>query len=192
MGSHSPVVSLSSYCRYCYCQLYVVLVTLKMICQTILSVCLLLLLTNHVNVSADMTDADQASDSDTSGTSDVEMDLDNKDPNLHNPQARQGYGIPGQSPKFGTTTTKTTTRKPKTTTPPRSLGEQSIRAALQLGIVVGVCLMVVLGFMAMVGIELLCDQAWDKYRRLIKKPIPLPDVERLHPAELVGKFSRYK
>ena len=108
-----------------------------MICQTILSVCLLLLLTNYVNVSADMTDADQASDSDTSGTSDVEMDLDNKDPNLHNPQARQGYGIPGQSPKFGATTTKTTTRKPKTTTPPRSLGEQSIRAALQLGIVVG-------------------------------------------------------
>ena len=29
-------------------------------------------------------------------------------------------------------------------------------------------------------------------RRLVKKPKPLPDIERLHPAELVGKFSRYK
>ena len=52
--------------------------------------------------------------------------------------------------------------------------------------------MVVLGFMSMVGIELLCDKCTDFYRKLIKKPKPLPDVERLHPAELVGKFSRYK
>jgi len=63
---------------------------------------------------------------------------------------------------------------------------------LELGIVVGVALMVGLGFMAMVGMELLWDKVLDEYRRLLKKPKPLPDVERLHPAELVGKFSRYK
>merc|ERR1711936_167492 len=137
-------------------------------------------------------EADQASDSDTSSTSDVDMDMDDKNPTLHNPPAGQNYGVPSQNPKFQTPPPTTTTRKPKTTTQPRSLGEQSIQAALQLGLVVVVCLMVVLGFMTMVGVELLCDKAWDKYRELIKKPKPLPDVERLHPAELVGKFSRYK
>ena len=52
--------------------------------------------------------------------------------------------------------------------------------------------MVMVGFMSMVGMELLYDQCTDQYRKLMKKPKPLPDVERLHPAELVGKFSRYK
>ena len=37
-------------------------------------------------------------------------------------------------------------------------------AALQLGIVVGVALMVGLGFMTMVGIELLADKLVDEYR----------------------------
>lgn len=37
-------------------------------------------------------------------------------------------------------------------------------AALQLGIVVGVALMVGLGFMTMVGIELLLDKMVDEYR----------------------------
>ena len=46
--------------------------------------------------------------------------------------------------------------------------------------------------MAMVGIELLCDKVSDKYREIFKKPKELPDIERLHPAELVGTFSRYK
>ena len=52
--------------------------------------------------------------------------------------------------------------------------------------------MVGAGFMSMVGLEILCDKAVDKYREFTKKPKPLPDVERLHPAELVGTFSRYK
>jgi len=49
-----------------------------------------------------------------------------------------------------------------------------------------------LGFMAMVGLEIFLDWVVEEYRRLFKKPKPLPDIERLHPAELVGKFSRYK
>ena len=47
-------------------------------------------------------------------------------------------------------------------------------------------------FMAMVGMEILCDKATDQYRDLFKKPKVVPDIERLHPAELVGTFSRYK
>ena len=57
---------------------------------------------------------------------------------------------------------------------------------------VGVCLMVGAGFMSMVGLEILFDKLCDKYREFIRKPKPLPDIERLHPAELVGTFSRYK
>lgn len=57
---------------------------------------------------------------------------------------------------------------------------------------VGVAFMVGGLFMAMVGMEILCDKIVDKYREVFKKPKLLPDVERLHPAELVGTFSRYK
>ena len=52
--------------------------------------------------------------------------------------------------------------------------------------------MVGAGFMSMVGLEILFDKLCDKYREFIRKPKPLPDIERLHPAELVGTFSRYK
>ena len=47
-------------------------------------------------------------------------------------------------------------------------------------------------FMAMVGAEMLYDHICDKIRTAFKKEKPLPDIERLHPAELVGTFSRYK
>ena len=57
---------------------------------------------------------------------------------------------------------------------------------------IGVAFLVGGGFMAMVGMELLCDKFQDKYREIFKKPKELPDIERLHPAELVGTFSRYK
>ena len=43
-------------------------------------------------------------------------------------------------------------------------GEQTVRAALELGIIVGVALMVGLGFMAMVGMEILVDKIIDEYR----------------------------
>lgn len=40
---------------------------------------------------------------------------------------------------------------------------------LQFGIVVGVCLMVGLGFMTMVWVEILCDKFVDEYRLVGKK-----------------------
>ena len=47
-------------------------------------------------------------------------------------------------------------------------------------------------FMAMVGAELLYDHLCDKLRAVFKQEKLAPDIERLHPAELVGTFSRYK
>ena len=57
---------------------------------------------------------------------------------------------------------------------------------------VGVAIMVGSMFMAMVGAELLYDHLCDKVREIFKQQKPAPDIERLHPAELVGTFSRYK
>lgn len=148
--------------------------------------------------SPDTSDADTNSGSETSDTGDIDMDMDNGDPNLHNPISRHGYGGGGR-PGFGMGASKTgeglnkqLMRPLMTTLAPKTLGQQTVRAALELGVVVGVCLMMGLGFMAMVGLEIFLDWVVEEYRRLFKKPKPLPDIERLHPAELVGKFSRYK
>lgn len=156
-------------------------------CRIILVMCMMSLNT----VITDQSDTDTNSGSETSDTSDIDMGLDNKDPNLHNPMSRHGYGGGGVYVKT-TLPPKTVSTPMKTTLSPKTIGEQTVRAALELGIIVGVALMVGLGFMAMVGMEILVDKIIDEYRRLLKKPKPLPDVERLHPAELVGKFSRYK
>ena len=43
-------------------------------------------------------------------------------------------------------------------------GQQTVRAALELGVVVGVCLMMGLGFMAMVGLEIFLDWVVEEYR----------------------------
>lgn len=147
-------------------------------------------------INGDMSDADQHdSSSDTSSTNDVDMDIDMHDPNIHNPQADHGYGIRGKIHEFmGQTTRPPPTNSqpaPQTTLPPTH-SQQSVLAVIQFGIIVGVCLMVGAGFMSMVGLEILCDKACEKYREFTKKPKPLPDIERLHPAELVGTFSRYK
>jgi len=150
---------------------------------------------NCILSSPDTSDTDTNSGSETSDTSDIDMGLDNKDPNLHNPMSRHGYGGDENMKSSGTSAPSANAAQipaSKPTLPSKTLGEQTVRAALELGIVVGVALMVGMGFMAMVGMEILCDKAVDEYRRLLKKPKPLPDVERLHPAELVGKFSRYK
>lgn len=68
----------------------------------------------------------------------------------------------------------------------------TVEAIMQMGIIVGVAILMMSLFMGMVGLEILMDKALEKYRQMFNKPEPLPDIERLHPAELVGKFSRYK
>lgn len=165
-------------------------------CWIMMVVTLILLMMGMVR--ADMNDVDLAdSGSDTSSTKDMDSQLDNQDPNLHNPLPRQGYGNGDPSPKRRwqeTTTVKPSgSRRAATTTKaPLTFSEQSYLAALELGIIVGVAIMVGSLFMVMVGMEMLYDKACDRYREFFKKPKLLPDIERLHPAELVGTFSRYK
>jgi len=151
---------------------------------------LMLLLTCR-QAAANMSDVDQMdTQSETSSTADLENLEDSSDPNLVNPQPGQMYGVPEPGTWKLSTTQKP--KKPLATTPKPSFSQQSMRAVLELGIIVGVAFMVGGLFMAMVGMEILCDKLADKYRELFKKPKDLPDVERLHPAELVGTFSRYK
>jgi len=160
-----------------------------------MSIAMLMILLACVTARPDTSDTDSMSDSDSSSTQDMDMDLDNNDPNLVNPQgygAGYGAGYGSSRNDKSTVAPAVTKTKQKALPSPTTLGEQTIKALLQFGIVVGVCLMVGIGFMTMVWVEILCDRFVDEYRRLIKKPKPLPDIERLHPAELVGKFSRYK
>merc|ERR1719495_573248 len=96
------------------------------------------LLISGFQTKAEISDADQASESDTSGTADMDMKLDNKDQNLLDPKLRQGYGFSNVNPKISSQST-TTTRRPaimKTTSAPLTIGEESLTAALQLGVVV--------------------------------------------------------
>ena len=144
------------------------------------------------STSCDLNDVDMADTGNTGGTKELDPDLDGHDPNLVNPQQRQGYGNGDSNPTNPPSTTTRPKRLHFTTTPAPSFAEQTFLAALELGVIVGVALMVGTLFMLMVGLELLYDKACDKYRQLVKKPKPLPDIERLHPAELVGTFSRYK
>ena len=106
--------------------------------DTSTSLIFFILLTSGFQTKAEISDADQASESDTSGTADMDMKLDNKDPNLLDPKLRQGYGFSNRNPKISTHST-TTTRRPtimKTTSAPLTIGEESLTAALQLGVVV--------------------------------------------------------
>lgn len=151
---------------------------------------LLLTLVTAGTVFADLNDVDQADNSDTSSTGGMDNTMEGSegtDPNLLNPQKGQGYGHMDNPWK-----TTQSPRKKGPPTPKRTLKEQSIRAIMQFAIIVGVALLVGCLFMAMVGLEILCDKCFDKYREIFKKPKELPDIERLHPAELVGTFSRYK
>jgi len=66
--------------------------------------------------------------------------------------------------------------------------EESTLAFKQLGVIFGVAFMVGFGFMAMVGIETLCEKAGEKYQAVTGKPRE-PEKD---PAALVGTFSRYK
>merc|ERR1712123_112628 len=66
--------------------------------------------------------------------------------------------------------------------------EESVLAFKQLGVIFGVAFMVGFGFMAMVGIETLCEKMGEKYQKVTGKQQE-PDKD---PASLVGTFSRYK
>jgi len=92
---------------------------------------IILMSLNSCLSSPDTSDADTNSGSETSDTSDIDMGLDNKDPNLHNPMPRHGYGGGGRP---GGGLNKPLMRPLMTTLRPKTLGQQTVRAALELGL----------------------------------------------------------
>ena len=63
-----------------------------------------------------------------------------------------------------------------------------IKEVLNASIFQGVCFLVGSLFMAMVGLEMICEKAMEKYDSIRGKN----EAPEAHPADLVGKFSRYK
>lgn len=163
---------------------------------TALVTCTLLLAYHSPLVTADLADTDtmeMASESNSIGddSGDLMEGGAGSDPNLLNPLKGQGYGIPFD-PNENNWKQTTVAPQNKVTTKKPTLQEQSLRAVMELAIIIGVAFLVGGGFMAMVGLEILCDKMTDKYHEIFKKEKQLTDIERMHPAELVGTFSRYK
>jgi len=69
--------------------------------------------------------------------------------------------------------------------------EQSILAAQQFGVIVGVALLVGSLFMLMVGFEIVLQKIEDKCSKMCGRKT-LQDAEAPDPASLVGSFKRYK
>jgi len=96
-----------------------------------------------------------------------------------------GADTTGSSGKGPNSASKKDDNKPKT------IGEQTMQAALQFGVLVGVALMVGILFMLNVGADLLYTAICDKYTSAFSKHKPV-DIEDQDPASLVGSFKRYK
>lgn len=114
------------------------------------------------------------------------------DPSLINPPNKQGYGrnvathvMPTKKPADAVATLK-----PATTTE-QTIGEQTVQAALQFGVLVGVALMVGILFMVNIGVEMCLDAVCEKISELFGKQ-KIPDIEDQDPAAIVGTFKRYK
>lgn len=84
-----------------------------------------------------------------------------------------------------------TTKGKKDDTPTKTIAEQTLQAALQFGVLVGVCLMVGLLFMFNVWADMLYSHICDRFTQKFSKSPPV-DIEDQDPASLVGSFKRYK
>ena len=87
-----------------------------------------------------MSDVDQAdTQSDTSSTADIEnMDDAGSDPNLLNPLRGQGYGLAMHNYNWKLSPTGAANKNSLPTTPKPTLSQQSMRAILELGIIVSI------------------------------------------------------
>lgn len=154
---------------------------------------------------ANLSDTDSM-DSETASQSDGGSDSgpDYSDPNINTPVGgHMGYpggqlipqpegtrgGKQNQQRQQQVIATAATTKNSEKTV---NMLQMTVTAIMQLGMIVGVAIMVGSLFMLMVWMEILTEKACEKYRKVFHKPEILPDIERLHPAELVGTFSRYK
>lgn len=170
---------------------------------------LLLVSVNNHKVMANLSDNDSM-DSETGGQMDGGDDggSDYTDPNINTPEGgHMGFADGSLNPTFTDDKDSkgkkdiqpgsSNLQRPPTTVSTQTedkvdMLQMTVTAIMQLGMIVGVAFLCGSLFMMMVGLEILSDKASEKYRQVFHKPEPVPDIERLHPAELVGTFSRYK
>jgi len=114
------------------------------------------------------------------------------DPSIINPPNKQGYGrnVPTQLEPTKKPPRNSDSLKPATTTE-QTIAEQSVQAALQFGVLVGVALMVGILFMVNIGVEMCFDAICERVSEAFGKQ-KIPDIEDQDPAGLVGTFKRYK
>ncbi|XP_059099142.1 uncharacterized protein LOC131893188 [Tigriopus californicus] len=115
------------------------------------------------------------------------------DPNLVNPQNRQGYGknVPTQVLKKEQTNRPTSPNATAKQLPVPTIGEQTLQAAFQLGVLVAVSLLVGIIFFVNVGIEMAFEALCNKMEEIFGRH-KMSDIEEQDPAALVGTFKRYK
>jgi len=137
-------------------------------------------------------DMDMTSEQDTDASNDVDQST-LTDPSIVNPINKQGYGrnipdgtnfVNGGRGKGGQTTSKPAVVE-------KNLGEQTVQAALQFGVLVAVALMVGILFMLNIWAELCFDAIVEKICDCVGTKAE-PDIEEQDPAALVGTFKRYK
>ena len=118
---------------------------------------------------------------------DANQDMEMNDPNLVNPQNKQGYGrnVPVQVKNTAPSKSGKSANEP----PAKSISEQTHAALLQFGVLVAVSLLVGVLFFVNIGIELLLDKIFEKLSKLFGSR---HKDEEIDPAALVGTFKRYK
>jgi len=118
------------------------------------------------------------------------------DPSLLNPMSNQGYGkedpphisISRPNKKSDKTDKKKAAEEAYKN---RSMGEQTMQAALQMGVLVSVFLLFAFLFFVQVGVDLFTDSIANLIIEILGRTKEL-DIEDQDPASLVGTFKRYK
>jgi len=116
------------------------------------------------------------------------------DPSLLNPMSNQGYGKedPPHISRPNKKSDKTDKKKAaEEAYKNRSMGEQTMQAALQMGVLVSVFLLFAFLFFVQVGVDLFTDSIANLIIEILGRTKEL-DIEDQDPASLVGTFKRYK
>merc|ERR1719384_970829 len=118
------------------------------------------------------------------------------DPNMLNPLSNQGYGKEEPDHISRTQANKKADKTDKRKAAEeayknRSMGEQTMQAALQMGVLVSVFLLFALLFFVNVAVELVLDSITNMVTEMLGRTKEL-DIEDQDPASLVGTFKRYK
>eukprot|EP00096_Caligus_rogercresseyi_P014564 TRINITY_DN7074_c0_g1_i1.p1 TRINITY_DN7074_c0_g1~~TRINITY_DN7074_c0_g1_i1.p1 ORF type:complete len:151 (-),score=31.09 TRINITY_DN7074_c0_g1_i1:75-527(-) len=129
---------------------------------------------------------DVTEDNSQDGTSDDL--LRDQDPNIINPQNKQGYG-----PDIPLQVTETKPLKVAKKDNQKTIAEQTLQAVLQFGVLVAVAFMVGFLFMLNIWVELAYEKIKEGVASLCCSKRSLgSEIIEPDPAQLVGTFKRYK